>query len=175
MMPTISIACWTAGDAGANLPALIALLKDVVDDGASIGFLPPLEKAEAAQYWQGVIEAVAGGTRVLLVATCDGDVAGAAQLDLCQKPNGVHRAEVMKVMVRTDMRRRGIARRLMLAIEAEARRANRSTLVLDTRKGDPSEVLYASLGWVRAGEIPRYAISAGGAIGPSVFYYKLLA
>jgi hypothetical protein len=35
-------------------------------------------------------------------------------------------------------------------------------------------VLYSSLGWVRAGEIPRYAISANGDIDPSVFYYKLL-
>jgi len=170
----ITISRWAADDAGAHLPALMSMLKNVVDDGASIGFLPPLADDEARHYWQGVMEDVAGGSHVLLVAWCDGVVAGSAQLDLCLKPNGAHRADVVKVMVRTEMRRLGIARRLMQAIEDEARRCNRSTLVLDTRKGDPSEALYASLEWVRAGEIPRYAISANGDIDPSVFYYKLL-
>jgi ribosomal protein S18 acetylase RimI-like enzyme len=174
MPAMIKIARWHAEDAGANLPALVSLLKNVVDEGASIGFLPPLAESDAQHYWLGVIEAVSAGSRVLLAALVEGVVAGSAQLDLCQKPNGVHRAEVMKVMVRMDMRRRGVARRLMQAIENEARHFHRSTLVLDTRKGDPSEVLYSSLGWVRAGEIPRYAISANGDIDPSVFYYKLL-
>jgi hypothetical protein len=62
----------------------------------------------------------------------------------------------------------------MIAIEAEARRRDRSTLVLDTREGDPSERLYQSLGWQRAGVIPRYARSATGALDGSAFYYKLL-
>ena len=44
----------------------------------------------------------------------------------------------------------------------------------DTRHGDPSEALYRSLGWERAGVIPRYARSADGALDPSTFYYRLL-
>ena len=171
----ITIARWNAETAGAHLPALAALLKDAVDAGASIGFLPSLAEAEARQHWQSVIDDVSAGSRVLLAALVDGMVAGSAQLDLCKKPNGAHRAEVVKVMVRTDWRRRGIGRMLMQSVESEARLLKRSTLVLDTRKGDPSEALYASLGWVRAGEIPCYAISANGAVDPSVFYYKLLA
>jgi hypothetical protein len=62
----------------------------------------------------------------------------------------------------------------MQAIEADARRHGRTTLVLDTRQGDPSETLYRSLGWHFAGAIPRYARSAGGALDPSAFYYKIL-
>ena len=50
----------------------------------------------------------------------------------------------------------------------------RTTLVLDTRHGDPSEALYQSLGWQRAGVIPRYAQSASGALDASAFYFKLL-
>ena len=34
--------------------ALIALLQDCVDSGASVGFLPPLSTEKAASYWQGV-------------------------------------------------------------------------------------------------------------------------
>jgi ribosomal protein S18 acetylase RimI-like enzyme len=121
-----------------------------------------------------VAQAVGEGRRVLLVARVEGVIAGSGQLDLEARPNGRHRAEVIKLMVRTDRRRRGIGRALMLGLEAEARRHGRTTLVLDTRQGDPSERLYASLGWRFAGAIPRYARSASGALDASAFYYKLL-
>lgn len=155
--------------------ALIALLRDVVDDGASVGFLPPLSETEAAQYWDGVVDAIAGGGRLLWVARGPGQgVAGAVQLDLESRANGDHRAELMKLMVHTRARRRGIGRALMLAAEAEARRRGRTTLFLDTRRGDPSEVLYRSLGWEFAGSIPRYARSASGALDANAIYYRLL-
>ena len=50
----------TAGAGRGARAALIALLQDVVDDGASVGFLPPLSVAEAGEYWDGVFEAVDG-------------------------------------------------------------------------------------------------------------------
>jgi hypothetical protein len=62
----------------------------------------------------------------------------------------------------------------MLAAEEDARRRGRTTLVLDTRRGDPAEPLYLSLGWALAGVIPRYARSADGALDPTAFYYRLL-
>jgi len=80
----------------------------------------------------------------------------------------------MKLMVYRASRQRGIGRALMLAAEAEARRLERTTLVLDTRQGDPSERLYRSLGWELGGVIPRYARSADGKLDPSAFYYRLL-
>jgi hypothetical protein len=62
----------------------------------------------------------------------------------------------------------------MLAVEDRARRLGRTTLVLDTRRGDPAERLYASVGYTLVGVIPEYARSAGGALEPSAFYYKVL-
>lgn len=169
----------TAGTARAERAALIALLRDVVDDGASVGFLPPLSAEEAGEYWDGVAAAIEGGGRRLWVARTPGEgvdraVQGTVQLDLEQRANGNHRAELIKLMVATRARRRGIARALMLAAEAEARRLGRSTLFLDTRLGDPSEILYRSLGWQFAGSIPRYARSAGGALDANAIYYRLL-
>jgi GNAT superfamily N-acetyltransferase len=155
-------------------PALIALLQDAVDGGASVGFLPPLAPAEARAYWRIVGDSVGAGTRVLLVARRDADIVGTAQLDLATRPNARHRAEVTKVIVHRTARRRGIGRALMQALEAEARRLGRTTLVLDTRYGDPSERLYASVGWHPAGVIPRYARSADGRLDASAFYYRLL-
>jgi acetyltransferase len=114
----------TAEAARAATRDLDMLLEDAVDSGASIGFLPPLGPTEAADYWAEVAAAVAGGSRVLLVARdADGALVGSAQLGLETRPNGRHRAEVMKVMVHRKARRRGLGRDLMLAAEAEARSA----------------------------------------------------
>ena len=55
-----------------------------------------------------------------------------------------------------------------------AKQEGRSLLVLDTREKDPSNLLYASLGFAEAGRIPAYAESADGGFDASVFYYKKL-
>lgn len=170
----ITIEKLDAAAARAAHPALVALLQDAVASGASIGFLPPLNDGDARHYWDGVIEDVAQGARVLLAAWEGGAMVGTVQLDLCQRPNGLHRAEVAKLMVHTAARRRGIGAALMTEVEAEARRAGRTTLFLDTREGDPSERLYARMGFSRVGVIPAYALSATGALDGSAFYYRLL-
>jgi ribosomal protein S18 acetylase RimI-like enzyme len=158
-----------------EVPNLVGLLKDAVDSGASVGYLPPLAEAEGEAYWRGVVEDVRRGSCVLLGAReADGALVGTAQLLLAMRPNGSHRAEVAKVIVHTKARRRGMGRALMLALEERARRLGRTTLVLDTRRGDPAEQLYASVGYTLAGVIPRYARSANGALDPSAFYYRLL-
>jgi len=175
--PTLAIAIEPLGP-GAVSPVvemLVPLLQDVVDDGASIGFLPPLGAEEARQYWESVEGAVQAGGRLLWVARQpDGRVVGSVQLDLEKRANGDHRAELIKLMVHTAARRRGIARDLMRAAEAEAKRLGRTTLFLDTRLGDPSEILYRGLGWQFAGSIPRYARSANGALDANAIYYRLL-
>ncbi|MBI1790922.1 MAG: GNAT family N-acetyltransferase [Acidobacteria bacterium] len=154
------------------LDPLAELLRDAVESGASIGFLPPLEMDEARRYWREVAEALTAGTRALLVARVDGQLLGAVQLGLETRPNGAHRAEVMKLMVDRRARRRGIGRALMQTAEEAARRLGRSLLVLDTRVGDAAEQLYASMGYLRAGVIPRYAADGAGVRHDTVFFYK---
>jgi GNAT superfamily N-acetyltransferase len=173
---SVSIDALTAEGTVRELAGLVALLKDAVDSGASVGFLPPLAAADGEAYWRSVVEAVRDGSCILLGARePDGTLVGTAQLLLATRPNGSHRAEVAKVIVHTKARRRGIGRALMLAIEARARGLGRKTLVLDTRRGDPSEQLYTSVGYTLAGVIPRYARSADGTLDPSAFYYRLLS
>ena len=139
-----------------------------------MGFLPPLDLAEARQYWAKVAEAISPEGRSLLVARQEGRLVGTVQLDPAQMPNGSHRAEVMKLMVHRDARRQGIARALMAAIEDRARRSGRTLLVLDTRLGDAAERLYTAIGYTRAGVIPRYARSASGGLDDTVFFYKFV-
>jgi acetyltransferase len=170
----------TADEAASSLDALTHLLRDVVDGGASIGFLPPLAEDEARAYWQGVVTDMRAGTRVLLVAREDGaagpgEIIGAAQLDLPTKPNARHRAEVQKVMTLSAARRQGVGRALMLAIEPAARQHGRTLLVLDTRQGDDAERLYRALGYIQVGVIPHYARNGEGGLDATVLFYRELA
>ncbi|MCX7711718.1 MAG: GNAT family N-acetyltransferase [Clostridia bacterium] len=151
-----------------DLHQLSLLLVNVVNNGASIGFLPPLPMEVAEEYWRGVIHP----DTILWVARMNGIIIGSVQLILCRKQNGSHRAEIAKLMVHTETRRNGIGRNLMEAAEGRAKNEGRSLLVLDTRAGDPSNLLYKSLGYIEAGRVPLYAKSADGRLHETVFYYK---
>jgi ribosomal protein S18 acetylase RimI-like enzyme len=150
---------------------LAGVLVAVVEQGASVGFLPPLSRASAADYWRGVIEPGV----ILVVAEREGTIVGTAQLHLAMRPNGRHRAEVAKVLVHPNVQRQGIGRALMRELEQIARAERRTLLILDTREGDGSNDLYRKLGYTVAGSIPGFARSATGQLDATVFYYKQLA
>jgi ribosomal protein S18 acetylase RimI-like enzyme len=152
------------------IEGLSELLRLVVDDGASIGFLPPLTVPQAKKYWESVLSPDV----ILLIAQIDNVVVGSIQLHLCTKENGLHRAEIAKLMTHPNYRRNGIGRLLMQCAEEIAKQENRSTIVLDTREGDPSNLLYHSLGYTLTGRIPNYAKSANGELLATNYYYKLL-
>lgn len=88
-----------------HLPALVSLLQDSVESGASVGFLPPLAREEAEQFWR---EAAADEHRIV-IAAFDEQPVGCVQLALATKANGAHRAEVQKLMVHKSQRGHGIA------------------------------------------------------------------
>lgn len=156
------------------LPQLVSLLQDTIESGASVGFLPPLRADTAEEYWLETLQEVAQGKRLLLVASEAGEVTGAVQLALVTKQNGLHRAEVQKLIVHTRFRQRGIARALMCAVEEAARKAGRTLLVLDTEQGSAAEQLYVKCGYTRAGVIPQYALSGDGSLITTVVFYRLI-
>lgn len=158
----------------ALIPQMVPLLQNVVDNGASVGFLPPLSSEEAAEYWQEVVSAIAGPSKILWVALEGDEVTGTIQLNLEGRVNGSHRAEIAKVLVHTAHRRKGIARAMMEVAESKAKQLGRTTLVLDTLEGHPAEFMYRELGWQTAGVIPQYARYEDGLLHPTVFMYKLL-
>jgi ribosomal protein S18 acetylase RimI-like enzyme len=174
MTPSITIERLTAEQAQHDLPQLVMLLQDAVASGASVGFLHPLSDADAAAYLQGVIADVAQGSRYLLVARQNGDIIGMVQLALETKVNGLHRAEIQKLMVLRSARNQGIGRQLMECSEAQAGAQGRTLLVLDTRQGDSAEQLYRKMGYTEAGVIPKFAVSSQGTLDATVIFYKLL-
>lgn len=154
-----------------HVEELTNLLVKVVDEDASIGFLPPLSTSVAREYWECLLTPGV----ILWVAKIDNQIAGSIQLHLCNKQNGTHRAEIAKLMTHPNFRRKGVARILMKTAEERAQLEGRSLLVLDTREGDPSNLLYTSLGYIQVGRIPQFAKSASGELDATILYYKNLS
>jgi ribosomal protein S18 acetylase RimI-like enzyme len=153
-----------------HIDQLSELLVKVVDDGASIGFLPPMKLSEARQYWQTVLKPDV----ILFIAKINNEIVGTIQVHLCTKQNGLHRAEIAKLMTSPNARRKRVARSLMKVAEERAINEGRTLLVLDTREGDPSNLLYQSLCYIPAGKIPNFALSGEGELDTTVIYYKIL-
>ena len=101
-------------------------------------------------------------------------LAGTATLAMDMPQNQPHRAEVAKVMVDRTIRRKGLARQLMMRIEHEAVSAGRPLLMLDTQAGGHAEQLYRSMGWTELGTMPGHALHSDGTFGDTVFFWKRL-
>jgi ribosomal protein S18 acetylase RimI-like enzyme len=163
-----------AAAARAAIPALTGILRDTVANGASVGFMAENTEADFEAYWAGVAAGVAAGQVLLLVARRGNDIVGTAQVHPAGKPNQPHRADIAKVLVHSSARRQGIGEALMLVAEAEALKAGRTLLCLDTDEAGPARRLYNRLGWTEIGTIPRYALMPDGSDCGSTFFYKAL-
>lgn len=163
-----------AAAAVSAVPRLAAVLKECVDDGASVSFHAPLPMPTARAYWKRVASQAAIGERVLFAAWCDGELAGSVTLALDMPQNQQHRAEIKKLIVAPGARRRGIARHLLRAAEAVARGAGRAVLALGTLTGGAAERLYRSEGWTQYGTIPDFTRTADGTPEATTFFWKRL-
>ncbi|HVE10224.1 MAG TPA: GNAT family N-acetyltransferase [Paraburkholderia sp.] len=171
----ISVRRVGATEAAACVEGLADVLLDCVAGGASVSFMWPLERKVALDFWHGVAQGVARGERALLVAEdAAGRIVGTVQLILAQPENQPHRADVAKMLVHRDARRRGVAQRLMTELDDVARTAGKTVLVLDTVTGGDAERLYRRAGWQRVGDVPKFALMPDGAFCSTTFYYRHL-
>lgn len=158
----------------ARVDALADLLVDTVDGGASIGFLAPLDRAEALAWWKERAAGVAAG-QLAVWAAHDGErLVGTVSLAFPDKPNSRHRAELVKLMVHRDARGQGLGRTLLTTAEEAAATAGLTLLHLDTETDSVAEHLYRAAGWTRIGAIPDYAASPDGVLRPTSIYFKEL-
>lgn len=157
--------------------ALADVLLDCVEGGASVGFMQPLPREKAIEFWQNILASAARGERIVLVAeeVETNSIVGTVQVILKMPDNQPHRADVAKMQVHRRARRRGLGEALMKAIEAEAREAGKTLLVLDTVTGSDAERLYTRLGWQRCGVIPGFALWPQGGLCSATIFYKELA
>ncbi|HMK80098.1 MAG TPA: GNAT family N-acetyltransferase [Xanthobacteraceae bacterium] len=160
-----------AAAAQAALDELAEVLADCVAGGASVSFMLPFSRSDAAKFFGKVIAAVAAGDTVLVAAKLAGRIVGTVQLGLDMPPNQPHRGDIRKLLVHRSARRYGIGAKLMARAEAEAKARGRTLLVLDTA-GSEAERLYVRTGWQRVGVIPDYAMWPGGGFCDTTFFWK---
>src|SRR5258707_8561820 len=156
----------------AQIDALASVTMDCVEGGASIGFMDSLIRERAVAFWRRVADGVARGERVLLVAEDPKGVCGTVQLILDMPDNQPHRADLAKMQVHRRARRHGLGAALMRAAEQTARECGRTLLVLDAVTDGDAARLYARLGWVRVGDVPRFALMPKGGFCSTTFYYR---
>jgi GNAT superfamily N-acetyltransferase len=166
----------TGGEAHACCGALAEILIACVHSGASVSFMAPLARDKAESFWRGVADSVERGERVVIIARERGAsrILGTVQVLLKQVENQQHRADVAKMLVHPEARRRGIGAQLLSFAEEAARRAGKSLLVLDTATGGDAERLYERMGWARVGVIPDYALWPDGRPCSTTVFYKRL-
>jgi len=142
-----------------------------IDDGAGFGWITPPERDVFERYWRGVMMVP---ERALFVGRLDGVVAGSVQLVSLplQKEAWRHGCQIDTHFVAPWARGHGLARALMEAAEVEARDKGFRVINLSVRNTqDVAIKLYESLGFVRWGTNPTYAMIEGEMV-PGHFYVK---
>lgn len=171
-----AVAVLGAAEAEAEIEDLAEILWDCVEDGASVNFVKPFTHDQARGFWRRVIASMKEGGTVMLAARHEGCLAGTVLLGIDTPPNQPHRADIKKLLVHRRARRHGLAKVLMAAAEAEAKRRGRTLLTLDTQCGSTAERLYHALGYTLLGIVPRYAVAPDGrTVDDCAFFYKTLA
>jgi GNAT superfamily N-acetyltransferase len=156
----------------AQIEALADVLIDCVEGDASVSFMHPLTRERAVAFWRRVAIDVANGMRAVVVAEDGQGLCGTVQLMFDLPENQPHRADLAKMLVHRRVRRQGLGAALMRAAEETARDCGKTLLVLDAVTGGDAARLYERLGWVRVGDIPRYALMPRGGFCSTTYYYR---
>lgn len=142
---------------GPDLHDLCDAAEAAILDGGGFGWLTPPLRHVMEAYWKGVLLVP---ERQLLVARLDGTIAGSGQLWLPTRNNeaGAHNGLLTTFFLAPWTRGHGLARDLLLAVEATARDAGLRVLNLDVRETQDRAIqLYDQLGYRCWGTNPHYA------------------
>ena len=172
-MSEVEIAIVGAEATAADIDDLASVLEDCVAGGASVNFMVPFSRDDAAAFFKKVIEGIARGDVILFAASIDRNIVGTVQLGLDTPPNQPHRAELKKMLVHRSARGQGVGAALLQQAERVAKQLGRTLLVLDTAS-DVAERLYIRGGWQRLGVIPDYALWPGGGFCDATVFWKKL-
>jgi ribosomal protein S18 acetylase RimI-like enzyme len=142
---------------GNDLSDLCDAAEEGIKAGGGFGWLTPPPRPVMESYWHGVLLIP---DRLLVVGRLDGVIAGTAQLLRPAKNNEAQArtATMTTHFVAPWARGHGLARAIVLAVEAAAAKAGALVLNLDVRESQEAAIqLYQSLGYRRWGTHPRYA------------------
>jgi GNAT superfamily N-acetyltransferase len=157
-----------------DVDGLVDVLVDCVEGGASVGFMLPLSRERAHEFWSGIAAAVGRGDRALLVAEDAEGICGTVQLVLAQPDNQPHRADLSKMLVHHRARRQGLGAALMRSAEQLALDCGKTLLVLDAVTDGDAYRLYSRLGWQKVGDVPDFALWPEGGYCSTTYFYRSL-
>lgn len=107
MTTSFSLRTLSRDDILHHLPALSEILASCVNGGASVSFMLPFAPQTAITFWQRTADSVAAGERIVLAAfDAEERPVGTVQLITSQPENQPHRADVAKLLVHQNVRRR---------------------------------------------------------------------
>ncbi len=156
-----------------DLHALCEATDAAIIDGGGFGWVNPPGRRALETYFRGVLLVP---ERELFVARLNGDIVGSAILVRPPRNNEAQAfaAHLMHSYVAPYARGHGLARMLTEGVEERARDLGYHVLNLDVRETQGAAIrLYESLGYVRWGEHPDYAL-VRGKVTHGFFYYKRL-
>ena len=168
----------------------------ILSDQVLMKFHPPFtnsKTSEMTEWWATRLSGAGSPDDTIFLALAppsnpfvtSGAVGGQGQVvgivNVRQTPSDTQhfRYEVQMLIVSPDFRNRGIARRLMEAVEGKVRETGkeRALLTLDTTKDCEADLyLYPRLGWTKWGTLPGYGEvpDGSGRRVDGVYYYKIL-
>ncbi len=156
-----------------DLHALCEATDAAIIDGGGFGWVNPPGRRALETYFRGVLLVP---ERDLFVGRLNGEIVGSAILVRPPRNNEAQAfaANLMHSYIAPYARGHGLARMLTEGVEDHARELGYHVLNLDVRETQgPAIRLYESLGYVRWGEHPEYALVRGKSIH-GFFYYKRL-
>jgi acetyltransferase len=140
----------------------------------ALGALDSMGRGVLERSYRDVVAALNDRDRVVLVAEEDEKILGMAQLVFSGATNADHRAEVQRIAVAADARRRGIGRQLMAAVEEAGRQRGVTLLWLTTHDCTDACLFYETIGYTKMGTMPNYSRRPDGTLWPGAFYFKEL-
>jgi ribosomal protein S18 acetylase RimI-like enzyme len=156
-----------------DLHALCESTDAAIIDGGGFGWVNPPGRRALETYFRGVLLVP---ERELFVARLNGTIVGSAHLVRPPRNNEAQAfaAQLMHSYIAPYARGHGLARLLTLGVEERARELGYHVLNLDVRETQQAAIrLYESLGYVRWGVHPDYALVRGKVIR-GYYYYKRL-
>lgn len=156
-----------------DLEDLCEAAEAAIEAGGGFGWIRAPRRNVFEAYWKGVLLVP---ERQLFVARLDGTIAGSAQLVRPPRANEAqsHQAQLTTCFVAPWARRRGLAKRMVLAAELAARAAGVLMINLDLRDSQvEARQLFEGLGYGKWGTHPAYARVDGRLVSGS-YYCKLV-
>lgn len=164
----------TAAEFEHSIPRLAAILIDAVSSGAGVSFIDVPAQQDAENFWRGMLADVAAEKTFCLLAESGDEIAGLVLLMRAWAPNQPHRADIAKLLVHRDHRRKGLGTLLMQAAESHARKLGLRLITFDAVAHGPVEQFYCDLGFTVAGYYPNYAYALGHKLDDTALFFKEL-